>query len=141
MKTQARINYTISNKGNKHAAIELPIEWLDELELDAEFPFVTLEFDGDSIVIEKDEEANDRYYYIVVNGEFKGKHLPDGICDDSFYHNTSKTAVKKEFDKINEKYIKDWLESDFDSAVVEMWLHPSEDIDSELIYQKHFYSK
>lgn len=107
MKTQARINYTISNKGNKHAAIELPIEWLDELELDAEFPFITLEF----------------------------------VCDDSFYHNTSKTAVKKEFDKINEKYIKDWLESDFDSAVVEMWLHPSEDIDSELIYQKHFYSK
>ena len=133
-----KVSYNKSGAGNISTRISLPVTWVREMGLSQEFPAVIARFDGEKIIIEADKDVNNAYYYITIVAEKNGQCITDGF-DNAFFKNVSKTAVKKEFQKIDVDYIKEWLHSDFDKASVDMWQHSSDGAELEdPIYQKFF---
>ena len=136
-----KVSYNKSGAGNISTRISLPVTWVREMGLSQEFPAVIARFDGEKIIIEADEDVNNTYYYTTIVAEKNGQCITDRF-DKAFFKNVSKTAVKKEFQKIDVDYIKEWLHGDFDKASVDMWQHKGEDVEIEdLIYQKIFVVK
>lgn len=134
-KRELKISYTKSGAGNVSSRITLPIKWIREMGLSQEFPAVLVSFDGEKIIIETNEDANEKYYYITIAASNSNERINDGY-DNAFFKNVSKSSVRKEFDSIDFEYVKNWLNADFDNAVVEMWQHSEDLIDP--IAQKFF---
>lgn len=119
-KRKLKVSYNKSGAGNISARVILPIIWVRELGLSKELSAITASFDGKKIIIEPDSEANSAYYYLTISASKNNVCITDR-SDNAFFKNISKAAVKKEFQRIDVEYIKEWLNSDFTYATVEMW--------------------